>query len=443
MLAAFQEHLKVTFPHLIKQPLLIAISGGLDSVVLTHLLHQLGYNIALAHCNFNLRVGESDGDEQFIKQLAHDLQLELHLAHFETAAYAQQKGVSIQMAARELRYDFFSQVCKTNSYDYVLTAHHLDDQLETFLINLNRGSGLQGLQGIPQVNDLILRPLLPFSREQIKNFAIHNAIKWREDSSNSSHKYQRNELRNLVLPLVHQALPQLKAHFTQTLDYLKGSQDMVGDAVLRFRESGITTTHTGINIHIEQLMQTSNPAAYLYELIKEYGFQNLSDVMDLVHGITGKRIESATYMVYKDRDYLVVCERLTIQPLYLSIDNITCSYEFYDSTLELENLDIKDALELVKKNKEKNILYIDAAAISFPLTLRSWKHGDRMQPYGMKGTKLVSDMLTDSKVSFIDKEKMVVLTSSQDILWILGLRSSNYGKITATTKSVIKLTYSK
>lgn len=441
MLAAFQEHITQVFPKLLGKRLLIAISGGLDSVVLTHLLHQSEYEIALAHCNFNLRAAESHGDEQFVKQVAKNLNIPIYVKSFETAEYAKQQGISIQMAARELRYAFFDELCISKSYDYVLTAHHLDDQLETFLINLNRGAGLNGLLGIPQENGRVLRPLLPFSREQIKEFATVNDLQWREDSSNNSNKYQRNILRNKVLPLLHEALPDLRSHFADSLNYLKGSQELVEDSVARFRESVITTTKTGLQIDIEQLLQTKNPQTYLYEVLKDFGFQQMEEIMGLLKAQTGKFLSSETHLLLKNREELLLELREDQDSIFLKIDNNSSRLEFYNSAIQLEYLEVEEPLVFVKANAHRDILYLDAAKITFPLWLRNWKQGDRIQPLGMKGTKLVSDVLTDAKVSFIAKEKIVVLTQDEEILWIVGMRSSNLGKVTSSTKTLMKLTH--
>ncbi|MEP5131886.1 tRNA lysidine(34) synthetase TilS [Nonlabens ulvanivorans] len=441
MLTAFQEHLQDHFYNLKEKRLLIAISGGLDSVVLTHLLSILGYDIALAHCNFHLRSTESDQDEQFVKQLADGLKIDCHVAQFDTLDYARKRGVSTQMAARELRYNYFDDLCDNQNYHYLLTAHHLDDQIETFFINLNRGAGLNGLQGIPQSNGRVIRPLLPFSREQIKNYAIDSQISWREDSSNSSNKYQRNHLRNQILPLLHDALPSLKSHFAQTLVYLKGSQDLVDDAVSRFRESVINTIPTGININISQLKTFSNPQAYLYEIVKAYGFYNMKDVMNIINGQSGKRIESDQFVIFKDRERVVIEELRLLRPIKLTIDDKSVRYRFYDSTIDIEEVNVVDALSYVKENHDKNVLFLDAALVDYPLKLRSWIIGDRIKPLGMKGSKLVSDVLTDSKVSFIAKEKIVVLTWEDEILWIVGIRSSRHGKVTSLTNRLLKITY--
>ncbi|MGJ8684754.1 MAG: tRNA lysidine(34) synthetase TilS [Nonlabens sp.] len=441
MLTAFQEHIATQFPDLKEKRILVAISGGLDSVVLSHLLHKLEYKIAFVHCNFKLRAAASDKDEQFVKNLAQSFDIQCFIEQFDTEQYALQKGISIQMAARELRYEFFDEICEKYSYNHVCTAHHLDDQLETFLINLNRGAGLNGLQGIPQDNGLIIRPLLVFTREQINSYALDNEVTWREDASNSSNKYQRNQLRNEILPLLHNALPQLRAHFAQSLDYLKGSQELVRDAVLRFRESGIKKTNSGIQINCAQLLQCGNPRAYLFEIIYEYGFQNMESAMDLLYGSTGKRIESENYIMLKNREWLVIEKQFDTLPVNIEINNIPGIYKFNTSILQIEHLIVDDPLSFVKNNSHRNVHYLDAAQIRLPLTLRNWNHGDRINPLGMSGSKLVSDVLTDGKVSFIDKEKMVVLTLNEEILWIVGIRASNHCKVTSSTKTIIKISY--
>ncbi|MBF4985128.1 tRNA lysidine(34) synthetase TilS [Nonlabens mediterrranea] len=442
MLAAFQEHLHLHFSNLKENRLLIAISGGLDSVVLTHLLFNAGYDITLAHCNFNLRDSESDQDEQFVRELADRFKIDCHVTQFETSQYASDHGVSTQMAARELRYDFFNDLCKDHNYDFILTAHHLDDQIETFFINLNRGAGLKGLQGIPQLNGNVIRPLLPFSREQIMEYAMNSQVLWREDSSNRSNKYQRNQLRNQILPLLHKALPQLKTHFAQSLDYLKGSQNLVDDAVARFRESVIKTTTTGININISQLEKFTNVQAYLYEVVKDYGFHNMIDAMNVVEGQSGKRIETDKYILFKNRGTIFIEEKTSLKSIKLSIDQKNTTYHFYEASIEIEELIVDNALDIVIQNNDKNVLFLDAAKVNYPLRLRNWKKGDRIQPLGMNGSKLVSDVLTDSKVSFIAKEKIVVLTWKEEILWIVGIRSSRQGKVTSSTNRLLKITYS-
>ena len=239
MLNNFQNHINQNLSFLNKSRLLIAISGGLDSVVLTHLCHQLKLNIALAHCNFNLRGNESDGDEEFVLQLAEDLDLEVFIESFETEDYAKTYKLSTQMAARELRYNWFEELAEQLNFDFILTAHHADDNLETFLINLSRGTGLDGLMGIPEVNNKIVRPLLTFSREDIETYAKTNKLTWREDSSNASNKYLRNKLRHDVIPVLKEINPFLLQNFESTQNHLQDSKQIIEDTIVRIQKKAV------------------------------------------------------------------------------------------------------------------------------------------------------------------------------------------------------------
>ena len=239
MLNNFQNHINQNLSFLNKSRLLIAISGGLDSVVLTHLCHQLKLNLALAHCNFNLRGDESDGDEEFVLQLAEDLDLEVFIESFETEDYAKTYKLSTQMAARELRYNWFEELAEQLNFDFILTAHHADDNLETFLINLSRGTGLDGLMGIPEVNNKIVRPLLTFSREDIETYAKTNKLTWREDSSNASNKYLRNKLRHDVIPVLKEINPFLLQNFESTQNHLQDSKQIIEDTIVRIQKKAV------------------------------------------------------------------------------------------------------------------------------------------------------------------------------------------------------------
>ncbi|MCK5815335.1 MAG: tRNA lysidine(34) synthetase TilS, partial [Flavobacteriaceae bacterium] len=246
--------------------MLVTVSGGIDSVVLVHLLHQLKFDISIAHCNFKLREADSDLDEQFVKKLASDLKLDFYKISFETEVYAKKNKCSIQMAARELRYDWFEEIRQKNNLDYVLTAHHKDDVLETFLINLSRGTGLEGLIGIPSKNGYIVRPMLPFSREDINSFAKENTIEWREDKSNASTKYLRNKIRHDLVPILKELNPSFMSSFENTIDHLKGSQQIVNDAVQEIEKRVVSKKHDYLKLDIEELQKLSNPKIYLYKL---------------------------------------------------------------------------------------------------------------------------------------------------------------------------------
>ncbi|WP_405369186.1 tRNA lysidine(34) synthetase TilS [Nonlabens sp. Asnod2-A12] len=439
MLAAFKNHIQIHFSEFFTTSIAVAISGGKDSTVLAHLLHQLDLNFELIHCNFHLRDSESDGDQFFIEEMAANLERKLHVLHFNTSQVAQDRNISIQMAARDLRYDAFDKIAVDKKFQHILVAHHLDDQLETFLINLGRGAGLHGLTGIRERNGFISRPLLPFSREQISDYATHNRIAWREDSSNSSTKYLRNKLRHDVIPLLHDALPHLEGNFSSTLSYLKNSEMLQDVEVARFRESGTKTVSGNLEINIELLKETLKPDAYLFELLKDYRF-NIQDAVKLLDSENGKTIKSGEMRLVKDRDVLILSEANHINEVYIEIDETTTAVTITEVCLEIKHIENDDLLTYVKNNSSKNKLFIDTSKLIMPLILRTWQHGDRMQPYGMKGSKLISDLLTDSKISSLKREKALVLTSGNDLIWLVGKRASQHHTITSRTQSIIEIT---
>jgi tRNA(Ile)-lysidine synthase len=439
MQQAFAQHIKKQFPQLLKKNFLVALSGGLDSVVLTHLLHENDVKFELAHCNFNLRGIESDQDEQFVYELAKNLNIRVHIKHFLTKEFAAEKSISTQMAARELRYEWFFQLLEEQELSALLTGHHLDDQIETFLINLNRGTGLSGLGGIPEETDQMIRPLLPFSREQILEYAQHNDLKWREDSSNQSNDYLRNTLRNNVLPVLHEALPQLQGNFSKTLDYIKDVQCIVDDAVVRFRESVTTTNPSAIDLHIGEIKKYPNFEKYLFYVLQEYGFSNTGKVLQLMDAETGKYLSTTEYILFKDRDLLRL-EKIQkgISKKWYILPQST-SVEVLEGILELETIKVPDPIDFVKSQIDKNVLWLDKERLEYPLTLRSWTAGDRLNPFGMMGSQLVSDILTNRKLSKTEKEQVLVLFSAEKLLWVLGERSSRHYVVTPETQEILKI----
>ncbi len=433
MLDHFKSHIKNQLDFLNQGKLLIAISGGIDSVVLTHLCDQLHLNIALAHCNFNLRGTESDMDEDFVLQLAEDLNLEVFVQRFDTEKYAKDNKRSIQMAARELRYDWFRNLSEQLGFDFVLTAHHADDNLETVLINLTRGTGLEGLTGIPEVNDTFVRPLLPFSSDDIAAYAKTYHIKWRDDSSNKSVKYLRNKLRHEVVPILKEINPSLLQSFQNTLRNLNDAADIVEEstnAVLKRAIETIEDNH--IAFKISEFKKVNNPKAYLYEVFKNYGFTEWNDVVDLLDAESGKQVFSETHRLIKNRAHLLLSDRTPDESLAISISEIDSQILVPLGTLLFDEVDVVD-------KQQTHIIFVDKDTLQFPLVLRKKQEGDTFYPSGMLGKKKLSKYFKDEKLSLIDKEKVWLLCSNDKIVWVVGKRSDSRFKVTENTKDILKI----
>ncbi|WP_407557740.1 tRNA lysidine(34) synthetase TilS [Winogradskyella sp. 4-2091] len=415
--------------------LLIAISGGIDSVVLAHLCQNLNLNFSLAHCNFNLRAEESDKDEAFVVEMAEDFDVEVFVQNFNTEAYATEHKRSIQMAARELRYDWFKELAEQLNFDYILTAHHADDNLETFLINFTRGTGLNGLTGIPMINDNVVRPLLPFSRIQIEAFAKAHQITWREDASNASRKYLRNKLRHEVVPILKEINPQLLDSFQNTLSHLNDTQLIVEDQLMDFKKRAIISEDDlGTTYKISEFKAVKNPKAYLFELFKNYGFTEWNDVADLLDAQSGKLVKSNSHRLIKHREFLILTELKDFEESETSL-----FIEESDSNVNTPFGRINfNNVEAISETSN-HIIYVDKDLLKFPLELRLWKEGDTFQPLGMSGKKKISKYLKDEKASLVEKENTWVLTSENKVIWVVGKRADERFKVRTNTKAILKV----
>ncbi len=446
MQIALKNHIHKNLSFLKDKKLLIAISGGIDSSVLTHLLYNLDFSISLAHCNFMLRGKESNKDEQFVIDLGKSLRVPAYSIRFETEKYATENGISTQMAARELRYNWFQKIRKKQHLDYILTAHHKEDVIETFLINLTRGTGLDGLTGIPAVNGNIIRPLLPFTRNEILVFAAKNKIQWQEDQSNSSIKYVRNKIRHKVVPVLKELNPGLLDTFQNTLENLQGSQQIVNDCIQNVRQK-ITIVHDKeFHFDIKKIQKLNNPKVYLYEFLKEYGFTEWDDVNDLLDAQTGKQVFSNTHRLLKNRDFLILSENSSPKKnkSYLISENITkinkpikLKFETVIIAFDTKNHQRKVLRELFFD--DINTISIDADSIQFPLTVRKWQKGDFFYPIGLKGKKKLSKFFKDEKLSLLDKENTWLLCSENDIIWVIGKRLDDRFKVTKNTSKILKI----
>ncbi|HLT33930.1 MAG TPA: tRNA lysidine(34) synthetase TilS [Aquaticitalea sp.] len=435
MLNKFKSHIEAKFPFLKDAKVLIAISGGMDSVVLTHLCHELQLNMALAHCNFNLRGAESDGDEDFVLQLAEDLELEVFVENFDTNQYAKDSKQSIQMAARELRYNWFLELSDQLGFYYILTAHHADDNLETFLINVMRGTGLEGLTGIPQINGKFVRPLLPFSRQEVEAFAKENELTWRDDSSNASTKYLRNKLRHDVIPVLKEINPNLLQNFGVTQSNLNDSQDIIAENIDAFLTKTADASQANqVRFKISEFKSKSNPKAYLFEVFKDFGFTEWQDVLHLLDAQSGKQVLSETWRLIKDREYLLLSE-IEAKPFEtISISEVDSEVKTPLGTLFFSDVD-------AISQTSKQTIYVDKATLQFPLILRKWEEGDVFYPLGMAGKKKLSKYFKDEKLSLLDKENTWLLCSGNAIVWVIGKRADNRFKVTKSTNQILKIDF--
>lgn len=433
MLSEFKKQVSTNFPFLKGAKLLVACSGGLDSVVLSHLMHQLKFDIAIAHCNFALRGKESDEDALFTESLAEKLEIPFHSETFDTRTFAKDNKCSTQMAARELRYQWFKEVAAHFEYDYTVTAHHADDDLETFFINLSRGTGLKGLTGIPKQNETIVRPLLTFSRADILNFATSHNLYWREDSSNSKTDYLRNKLRLEVLPKFKEISTKTLQNFQHTQQYLQDSQVLIEDYMALIYNLVVTEIEDGYSIDVAKISEVPNTKAVLYELLYPFGFTAWEDVYSLLEAQSGKEVLSSTHRLLRNRNELLLTEKLEKQE--------TKEYFIKKNQLQIIN-PIK--LSFIPTEKMGHIdtttVYVDAAKLNYPLQLRKWQEGDVFQPFGMKGKKKLSKFFKDEKLSLVAKQKVWILCSDHNIVWIVGHRLDDRFKITEQTKQLLKIT---
>ena len=433
MLSKFQTHINQNLPFLNGKKLLLATSGGIDSMVLFELCCQLKLDIRVAHCNFQLRGDESDEDEMFVKAQCEKLDVLLFANQFETKKFGEIQKLSIQVVARKLRYEWFNTLLINNDYDYILTAHHLDDSLETFLINFTRGSGLDGLTGIPQQNGNVVRPLLPFSRNEIEAFATENNIEWREDSSNASDKYLRNKLRHDVIPVLKELNPSLLDSFENTISNLQQSQSLVNDASKMVYKQVVSEEDT-IKIDIPKLISFQNYKAYLYRWLSDYGFTAWEDIYALVEAQSGKQVFSEKYILLKDRNHLILFPKQNEnEPIHFWVDKVQKEVKF---PLKMLFCNVDDI-----SVQSTNTIFVDEEKLTFPLEIRKWHEGDSFFPFGMNGSKKLSKYFKDEKFSLLDKSNTWLLCCDNQIVWVIGKRQDERFKVEETTTKILKINY--
>ena len=429
----FLSHLKKNFPSISVSKLIIAVSGGVDSIVLFHLCLKLKLNFFVAHCNFKLREKESDLDEKFVRDLAIKHNIKFYTKSFNTKKLSSNYNKSIQMVARELRYSWFEELSKELNVKHILTAHHLDDSLETFLINLSRGSGIDGLLGIPRVNDTVYRPLLIFKKDEILSYAKENKISWREDSSNRKQDYLRNQIRIEVLPKLKEINPNLLDNFSKSIDRLQQSKSIIKDKIDDFIKNVSFTRDEKIYFEINKIKKVTNIDAYLYELLKRYNFTQWNDIRGLLDSQSGKQIISKTHKLLKDREHLILVKNSEVENKTALINKSS-----KEVAVSLGKIKLSIAKKISKEDSD--VIYLDSAKLDFPLKVRNLLSGDYFYPFGMNGKKKVSKYLKDKKISIYDKDKVLILeTSKNKIIWVVGMRLDDRFSVTDNTKEITKI----
>jgi tRNA(Ile)-lysidine synthase len=413
--------------------ILLAVSGGMDSMVMLHLFRQAGFSIGVAHCNFQLRGNASDEDELLVGRYCDAHNVPFYAERFNTGAIVDERGKSVQVVARELRYAFFEKLVHEYSFDSIATAHHLTDNIETVLLNLTRGTGIDGLAGIPLKNRNIIRPMMFASRDTIKTFAVANGIAWREDQSNETDDYNRNLIRHHVIPRLRQINPNLDYTFQSTLERVHAVKITFANTLDEYKHQFVKVVHDQLHIDKKILQEISNPEVVLWEMLKDKGFtyeqcRMLNSVTD-----TGKRIYSLQFSLTVDRKYLIVAPLATNKTHELNITADTTRISGFGSTLQLQRSDI-GAFHM---SLEPAIAQLDLSLIKFPLTWRIWKSGDAFRPLGMSSAKKISDFLIDAKIPIPDKERVTVLLSGDEIVWVVGFRIDDKYKVTPETRQVL------
>jgi tRNA(Ile)-lysidine synthase len=424
--------------------ILITNSGGLDSMALTKLFELEGYQFGLAHCNFRLRGKESDADQEFVKALANRLQVPFFSESFDTALYAEQLKISIQEAARELRYKWFEQIVVENGFDFYATAHHFDDQTETFFINLLRGTGISGLRGIKPQNDKRVRPLLFATKQEIEDFAEKHRIEYREDTSNRSDAYLRNRIRHFIMPAIEKSRPDFRTGFAQTMENLKEVEIFLADQIESITAQFFITEDNHHRIDRHKLQKIKSVKFVLYEILRPFGFNadTIANLAEALKGIPGKTFFSSSHKIYLDRDAIFI---------YSLKDNATAKSDemfLINEQTDVLKRPVKLIIEKILKTDDYTIdpttttAQFDLDRLKFPLVIRRPKMGEGFYPIGMKGKKKLFDFFTDEKFTVLQKQNTWLLISDNNIAWIIGHRLDDRFKITTSTKMILKITIS-
>ncbi|GGM82502.1 tRNA(Ile)-lysidine synthase [Dyadobacter beijingensis] len=442
MLDSFLTFINQHTPDLKQQPTLLAVSGGIDSVVMLHLFHNLRLPAGVAHCNFGLRGADSDGDEAFVRALAERFGFPFFVTRPDVKSYAKTRSVSTQMAARDLRYEWFEEIRKESGYEWVATAHHANDSLETLLLNLARGTGLPGLCGIAPVNGRLIRPLLYANRAEVGQYAVDHHIDWREDITNASDDYDRNKVRHHIVPVLAELNPSLETTFNASAERLRAANALL-DVYLQEWKTRVVESNGGIiRIPIHEIRDKSEPAYRLWTILQNYGFQysQMRGVVTALSGISGKTFLSPTHTLLIDREYLSLKEGTKpFSPDELIIHEQEGIFEWQGAKFSFQKSAFTEPPPF-----SPTTIAVDAGLLTFPLTLRTWQEGDIFQPFGMGGKhKKVSDLLIDRKADRFEKGRTgILLNGNGEIVWVAGIRADERFRITENTADILIITLS-
>jgi len=433
MLKAFLEFIEKKELFASQQHILLAVSGGIDSVLLCHLFHRAKLSFSIAHCNFTLRAEASDEDEQFVTNLAQRLNVPFYSIRFETAAIAKERRQSIQEVARDLRYEWLEQIRAENNYAFIATAHHLSDSIETALFNFGRGSGIRGLHGIQAKVGKVIRPLLFVTKSEIEQDAKEKGLSWRQDASNDTDKYSRNKIRHHIIPTFQEIYPTFEQKAGETIEHLQAVEQIFDWSIAHFKQQIWSGKGANSYIDLKKLHSYPSPKTILFELIRTLGFHR-NQIPKMLICKTGSQFFSATHELLVDRNHLIIKEIISKYKEEFIISDST-------SSIHLEQLELNFQILSELPNtfsKNQNIAYFDYNKLNFPLKLRHWKTGDRFQPLGMNGkSKKLQDFFSDLKLNRFEKEQVWLLESAGDICWVVGYRMDDRFKLMEETQKIL------
>lgn len=420
------------------EPVLLAVSGGVDSVVMSRLFSLAQFKFGMAHCNFKLRGKDSNDDKKFVETLAHQLGVPFHSVEFETEKHASQKGISVEMAARDLRYQWLEETRKTHGYHKIATAHHRDDSIETVLLNLIKGTGISGLHGILPLRGTIIRPMLAFSKKEILDFAAQEKLSFRQDYTNLQSAYQRNFLRNEIIPRLKELNPDFMHTFSGNIEKFRDAEVIFKKGLEHIRKRLLQKKGEEWYIPLKKLLLLEGNKTILYELLKDFGFgeKQAQQVYDGIQGEPGSQYFSEKFRVIKDRSFLIIASRQEDLSGIVLVENIKKPVKLREGTLKFH---LKKGAQF-REDAGSDVAYIDYCTLHFPLVLRRWQPGDYFYPLGMNSKKKkLSDFLTDLRISALDKERAWVLLSGEQIVWVVGYRIDERFKVTGKTPQTLMM----